>query len=308
MITMKLIILIQCFLLWVSVGTAKEYPEKFWRIEKLSDNTEEFQIPVATYQKTGAPSVTLVGVIHLATPEYYQEISVILDNFDFVLYEMILDETGFNQLHEKHLKNIQSLRTIAPQKPLSLIPELLYLGYASQALFDEASSLGLAMQAFMLDYNRAHFIHADMMIWELGEAFTRMPVAERVKEIIYELIPDIFSPTERLYTEEAELLCTILDDQKSLQKLFITELNEQDTTLLFENKVIIKDRNELCLKMLDGLIDYLFIDNIGIIYGCAHMKGMHEGLLDKGYQLKNIEWIPCIQPDKINDTKLQTAE
>lgn len=54
-----------------------------------SDGREALETATRTFTRDGAPSITLVGVAHIGTADYYQGVQAILDAHDLVLYESV---------------------------------------------------------------------------------------------------------------------------------------------------------------------------------------------------------------------------
>lgn len=59
-----------------------------------------------------------------------------------------------------------------------------------------------------------------------------------------------------------------------------------------ENTVILEGRNAKCMEVFDRWSGK-GVRRIGVFYGAAHLPGLHGALLERGYRLREVRWLPA---------------
>jgi hypothetical protein len=148
-------LLLGCFLVsWARAQTSAAAPTfTFLRSAKV-DGRLALQTRTVAYRPANGsgPTVLLVGVAHLGTPEYYAALQKRLDAETVVLFEGV---------HEKNMKMGKGAATVSG----GVQPEL-------------AKGLGLVFQLDAIDYSRPNFVGSDMTWNGLQSAYNGTSAAD----------------------------------------------------------------------------------------------------------------------------------
>ncbi|NNC90738.1 MAG: hypothetical protein HKN82_19950 [Akkermansiaceae bacterium] len=248
----------------------------FLRVDE-DEEAARLQTSVTRYEKDGV-TVELLGAVHIADKEYYDELNRRFAAFDALLFEMIGGE---------NLVNGKAPVPAEDEEP-DLVMDMLGKMYDSMAKF-----LKLTGQKDGIDYAAKNFVHADLTVAEFvalqeerGESLLGFALAAGRQ---MEENPD----AEVRQPNMARLLTAFLAGNANALKMEIIHTlgqgDDQISALAGEN-VIIHDRNAKCLKVLDAEIAK-GRKNLGIFYGAAHYPDMEERLLKQGWKRTGHEWL-----------------
>ncbi len=244
----------------------------------------------------GGPTVSLVGVVHVADPLYFEAMQEELDRYDIVLYEGVkpadLSVVDWQSEAKDQLSSLSSF-----QRRL-------------------ASWFGFDFQLDTLDYGRAHFRHADMtmeqFVEEGGDKILPLPAPAREHE------DDDGRP--RLGRDEEEPERTgrgvtdavqgtldqvlrfgegLLDKPNPLRsmarRMFAETMGTADIGTSLEMipgfaELILIRRNEVVMERLEETLTDAE-GSIAIFYGAAHMPDLEERLEALGYERRGARWL-----------------
>lgn len=246
--------------------------------------SDVLQTAVTRFIKNGT-TVDLVGVVHLADAEYFQNLNQLLATYDLVLYEMVggayapevseSNETA--PLVGDEMAAIRQLQTMAK------------------------SFLGLEFQLDGIDYTAKNFIHADVSHeglddlmqarnQNLSEIFTRamtlsqqgniagLPSTEAgMNQIFGSLLNAVATGNSN---ELKRLIAPFLSEAES----FIAKLEGEDGT------VLVTERNKVVMKKLAQVQSRKGPGTYAVFYGAGHMPDLEERLLALGYIKEETAW------------------
>ncbi len=285
---------------------AKEpvYPEKHVKLETRGKGELELMTPIALYENAEGKKVEMFGALHVAEPEYFDTLNACFGKCDVLLFEMIGGENMQRELELKAKMN--------PLKPnYGLSPEEFEEWTALQKAHEEALSatspmmvlislsyyamsgmLGLEVQNDGIDYSPEHFVHADMTMDEFkkaqdekGENMLSLAVKSSAKSSV--------SAKKTYQSDDLGLALSVISgNTRKLKNEFMRMLAYADDEEM-EDTVILNSRNDSCMKAFDKESVKPEARHIGIFYGAAHLPALHQELLKRGYQLKNVRWIPA---------------
>lgn len=232
-----------------------EAANKYGRLTPAGDNQVKAETSVVRFRSTKDPEleVHLVGVVHIGERGYYEKLNGLLDGYDAVLYELVA--------------------------PKGTLPRKDKLAYA-----DWAEALGLDPQGMHIDYTRKHFVHADMSMEEVKEAFRKR--GKEFKE------PDL-APV-------AQLLKWLgpVKGRWMMAELFKADEGHGDA-------VIIGDRNQVALKELEEQIAK-GSKKIAIFYGAGHMPDLEWHLMERfGMEEAGSEWLTAWTMAKLEESAMK---
>lgn len=279
------------------------YPGRYMLLDSPSRDRQSLSTPVATYVNEGGAEVGLIGAIHVAEPEYYARLNQLFGGYDVLLFEMI---GGEGLRREEELR-----RKIDRSKPLGgLTPEearewnrmvewrkkckqeekFFLMGLLGRAYRELSDMLGLQTQHQGIDYSAAHFVHADMTLDEFrraqarrGESFAGL----MLKSVLSSLVEQ---PRARRPDELGMMVDFLTGNKAGLKNKLMGVLANAPNDL--ENTVILEGRNAKCMEVFERWSGK-GVRKIGIFYGAAHLPGLHGALLERGYRLRDVQWLPA---------------
>lgn len=290
-----------------SPGAEKEdrgaYPAKYMLLESSSRDRQSLSTPVAYYVDGEGREVALIGAIHVAEAAYYARLNKLFSGYDVVLFEMIGGE-GLQREQELRrkldrskplggltLEEAREWNRIVEWKRKSAEEEKSFLlgllGSAYQKLSD---AVGLQTQYQGIDYSAPRFVHADMTLEEFrqaqarkGESFAGLMLKSFLSSLVEK--PRAYQPNE------FGLMLDLLSGNKKglkneLMRIFANEPED------LENTVILEGRNAKCMEVFDQW-GGRNVRKIGIFYGAAHLPGLHQELVKRGYRLRDVQWLPA---------------
>ncbi len=294
---------------WGEAGQGKNeqapvYPEKHVQLESFKGGALELSTPVALYRNAEGREVEMFGALHVAEPSYYAALNKAFAQCDVLLFEMVggenlqreealkakVDESKPNWgLTPQEYEEFRKLLQAEQQKVDASSPLLALLGISYQIV---SQVLGLEVQNFGIDYSPEHFVHADMTAAEFkkaqddkGENLLTLTLRSSVKSML---------SGKDVYRGDSlgMALYFITGNTKGLKNEFIRTLAYADSEQLTDT-VILESRNAKCMAVFDKYHADEKIKHIGIFYGSAHLPGLHRELLKRGYQLKEVRWLPA---------------
>jgi len=260
---------------------AEEAPAKapvtdFLRVHS-DDKNARLQVGVTRYEKEGL-AVDLLGAVHIADEAYYKDLNQRFTKYDALLFEMIGGE------------NLVEGKMPEPAEGDDKDPLMSMIGniYAAMSKF-----LQLTDQKSQIDYAAKNFVHADLSF----EDFTNLQAEKGESLLGFALAAG----------KQAQKDGQAAAAQPNMTKLITAFLSGDSVTLKIElmdslgqgddqiaafagDSVIIGDRNEKCLSVLDTQIA-AGTKNLGIFYGAAHYPDMEERLLKRGFKKTKHEWL-----------------
>ncbi len=71
----------------IASSATSEEQEPWIKVDDSREGLLDLKVAERVYTKAGAPTITMIGAIHIADPRYYGHLSKTLEEFDVVLYE-----------------------------------------------------------------------------------------------------------------------------------------------------------------------------------------------------------------------------
>lgn len=278
---------------------------QFLRFVETGPQTGRVETAVTSYQTAGGVQVDLVAAIHVADKAYYQTLNQRFCAYDAVLYEMI------------RIKKPPSPNSRENRRPNSAAKNPRFAGQilASQMQKAMQSVLKLQSQVEEIDYSPANFVHADM------DAATFARLQNQKKENFLTLMLQSALQERRMQLSGqarppslAEIFHAFSsnDGAHSLKWLFARQLDQVelmlsgiDQGLDGKGSVIISQRNQVALNVLDQQLRQPQKRNIAIFYGAAHMPDFEKHLRQRGFRKTKHQWISAwnLQPTTAKQTQ-----
>ena len=248
---------------------AKSKSPQFVRLLRdRQGNPRALQTAVASYAGKNAQGqqvqVDLIGAIHIADPEYYQELNRLFDRYDVLLYELVA--------------------------PKGLQPRRGREGlYAPIARF-----LGLADQIKVIDYEKRHFVHADMSPEEFAASMRKKK--ESLWQMFFKLLGASMAQQAVSGASDAELLVALLrQDKKELRRVLAAQMAASQSILQAlegqQGSTLISERNKVALKVMRQQIAKGH-RKLGIFYGAGHLEDMDRRLRKQyGFRPIGLKWL-----------------
>ena len=223
--------------------------------------------PVVKYRR-GDSAITAIGVIHIGEKRYYHQVQKALDSVSYGFYEGVRPVSDLNSVPESRQKYLAQFTS---------------LGETYRTL---AAYLDLVAQKDNLTYAdgwRNPDITLDQLIVASPEKvlkkFSRLP--ESMEKM-------------RLYHEADPLaLARVV---KGASMFMFKYLGLAITTMNWSwNKVILDQRNQTLFEALEPDLEK---EELGIIYGAAHLKGIDRYLRKNGFKQEGAEWLQAWELDQ----------
>jgi len=258
-------------------------------VEKAESGAEvdQLQTVVRSYRR-GTTQVDLVAVIHIADPDYYDTMNGHLDGYDVVLYEMV-----GGPFEKRDINSSEADPSMAGIKVLhNLMQNMLALEYQTEGI----------------DYDKAHFVHADADWKEYEQLMatrnqSMATLFQRAMAISMsgKTIPGIPSSNEDNTALLGGLLQAVTTgDSNSLKRIVAPLLSEAETFISMiegegdDGTVIISERNKIVMR---GIGEQMQAGkkSIGVFYGAGHMPDLEARLIEKGFQPVGFKWYDAWQ-------------
>jgi hypothetical protein len=258
---------------------AAESPE-FLRIDRGPDGAPRaLQVAVAEYRAQDGTVLDLVGAVHVADADYFLALNESFGDYDVVLYELVGDP--------------DAARAAPEQRGTSAV------GFLQGGMKDV---LGLAYQLDEVDYDRDHFVHADMTADEFSASMD-----ERNESFLQMLwrawITGLARQTpEQAAAAQADLLKILFADdrQQALKTMFAEQLATQTDlidAMAGPDSTLIVQRNLKALEVLERE-RAAGHRRIALFYGAGHFPDFHQRLTgEMGYESVGLSWLDAWRLD-----------
>lgn len=263
------------------------------------------QSAITTYRNAQGVTVTLIGAIHIADSEYYEQLNEIFKKHDAVLYEMVggpiqkRNATASPQKQKENDRKDQpstdphkSEETVT-QAEIDAAQRLAWLSPFHTTL---KNTLNLESQLEGIDYYAPNFVHADMTHTqfaakqrEKNESFLTL----WLKSIQIQMENPQMGQSQPGLLKILEIL-TRNDSATELKRIFARTFDSVDSLIADmesgDGTVILSERNKVALEILQKQIQ-LGKKTPAIFYGAAHLPDMEKRLFDMGFQKIDTQWL-----------------
>ena len=222
---------------------------------------------VVTYKADGDKHrdvvVDLIGAVHVADADYYQQLNKLFESYDVLLYELVAPEG--TRVPKGGRKEGSSA-----------------IGSLQGGL---KSVLELEFQLEQIDYTKKNFVHADMSPEEFAKSMKDR--GESVFQIILKAMGQSAAQqaTGRQSVSDIDLLLALLAKDRAfrLKRIMAQQFENMESAISIfegdEGSTIITERNKKCFEVLQKEIDKGH-KRIGIFYGAGHLSDMEQRLAD----------------------------
>lgn len=256
----------------------------FLRVTETAGGAPDaLQVAVAEYRAADGTRLDLVGAVHVADPEYFQALNRSFETYDVVLYELVGDPDA-----------AASARDGSADRNLSAV------GFLQGGMKDV---LGLSFQLDEIDYDRDHFVHADMTAEEFSASMKSR--GESLLGMLFRAwIAGMSQQTpEASARAQVDLVKILLADdrQLALKRMFARQLaSEQDVLEAMsgpEGSTLITERNRKALEVLERERSAGH-RRIALFYGAGHFPDFHRRLVaDHGFEPVELRWLDAWRLD-----------
>ncbi len=310
---MKLSIIASLALSLFSFSTAKvveaDYPRQYISVDTNQETKEKkLLIPIASYKNADGRIIDLVGVVHVGSYDYYEELNRRFQHYDRVFFEMIDGDNLVRseilakklidgEITDEEKEELDSLKKpiSSMANPLSIILQIVTTYLISQTELD--------IQQNCIDYGNEHFIFADMTQKELsaamkarGETMLGFALCEFLLGKNAEQQKASAALMERMKNPEAE--STALVREFLIDGLAINMENDR-----MKDSAIIVSRNEKAMEVLDEHMKDESLKKVALFYGAAHIPDFHMRLQKRGYEVQSLEWLEAFSTDTDGDVE-----
>lgn len=239
--------------------------------------------------------VDLVGVVHMADGNYYQDLNEMFKDYDVVLYELVAP------------KGVRPMRGKRSDNPLAMIQR-------AMTIF-----LGLESQTEAIDYSKKNFVHADLSPKEMAAAMKKR--GDDMFTIGLSVLADVLrqqnlAARKMKNNPQAKQApfdpLKMLSDPKGpskMKRMLAESLAESATgeglgrTL---TRMLVDDRNAACMKVFQQQV-VAGKKRIAIFYGAAHMPDFEKRLVqDYGMRRAKVSWLDAwdLTPREVSPLEL----
>jgi hypothetical protein len=228
--------------------------------------------------KKGA-QVDLIGAVHIGDASYYTQLNTLFDKYDVLLYELVAPEgTVVSARSQKESNN-----------PVSMLQKSL------------KSFLGMESQLEKIDYNKKHFVRADMTPDQIAQKMqergdTALTLALSTMVDVMRQHNKASSSTEANPLMESEMgLMEMLENPQQakllMAKQFVSTGSLDQALGGSLNQLLVIDRNAEAMKGLQKQLAEGH-QKIGIFYGAAHLPDMDKRLVEEfGMKRRDTQWL-----------------
>lgn len=251
----------------------------------------KLQCAIVTFRNPAGQTVTLVSALHVGEKDYYSRLNRHFQDYDSVLYEMVLDIPK----HVAHQNNIRQLLGRDKQEPRI---DTSKGGKDTVSLLQVklAEILALSYQLTSIDYSAKNFRHADLTLEEFEEA--RLKKKQGPAELLEELLSVEGETGPPEYRKIADLpllkILTLGPDtrQRAILKTGLAAYfaESKDISNEVEGEVLIKLRDERAVEVLKARLAKKE-SKIAIFYGAAHMPDLARRVKELGFVPISKSWI-----------------
>lgn len=251
----------------------------FLRLAEHDDGSPRaLQVAVAEYRAPDGTRLDLVGAVHVGDAEYFEALDRSFDDYDVVLFELVGEPDAL---------------AAGTDRPPSMV------GMLQGGMKD---ALGLAFQLEEIDYEREHFVHADMTSDEFGASMDERN--ESVLQMMFRAwMTGLATQTpERAAQSQVSLMKLLFADDRQLElkRLFARELvNGEDLIerMSGPDSTLIVQRNRKALEVLarERAAGHR---RIALFYGAGHFPDFHRRLIGElDYEPGEIRWLDAWRLD-----------
>ena len=256
-----------------------------YRPAVIETDSDVLETAVVRFQR-GDTIVDLVAAVHLGDKVYFDNLNLLLKNYEVVLYEMIGD--GFSA---KAVPKTGAGKTSDDLSSLSNIQVM------------AAQLLGLSFQMDGIDYKAPNFVHADVT-WE---EFQKLKASKN--ENMATLLTRVMKMAESggldalpVNEENAGdflsgvVVALTTGDSAGLKRKIAPLLSEAEAMIAQlegdDGTVIVSERNKVVMTKLAEMLAQHERPNkkIAIFYGAGHMPDLEKRLIADGFQKKSTAW------------------
>jgi hypothetical protein len=259
--------------------SAQDDAEKFVRLRRDGQNKPlALETLVVTYSPKEAARagvlVDLVGAIHIADKQYYDELNRRFRRYDAVLYELVAREN----------ENV-------PRPGASPGSAVGGLQVGMKSL------LGLQFQLDCVDYSRPNMVHADMSPEEFAETMKRRN--ESMTGTFFRLLGRSFAQQAKdpVNATDLQLLAAMFAEDRPyrlrliMAEQFADAQGEMDVFDGPEGSTIITERNKKALEVLARQLQR-GKKRLALFYGAGHLPDLQRRLAqDFHMQKTRTEWL-----------------
>ena len=228
------------------------------------------QTALWSYEKDDQ-QIDLIGVVHIADEEYYDDLNFRFKSYDAVFFEMIANKASVKELQAKREEPSDDKSHSGLNQFYSLYKTM----------------MNLTMQNYGIDYTAKNLIHADMSPAELKAA------QEETGETILDAV--LNSEIDLSKVDQGIVMRAMMTGESSLLKNeLMGMLASADDGLGDETNptVTIGGRNDKCLEVLkETLFQNKKLKKVAIFYGAGHLPDFHRKLSKDGWKHTNTEWL-----------------
>ncbi len=305
-------------LLFVAPTQAQDrnYPQEYIGVSvDEATKTKSLLIPIAVYKNAAGQELDLVGVVHVAAADYYEELNHRFQSYDRVFFEMVdggdlverellmkkmMDDTATEEDKKRYEEIVKG--SSSGMNPLSIVLQIV-----TAYLIGETE---LQMQQTGIDYGYKHFIFADMTQNELKAA-----MKERGETVLglalCELLLGKKKDPEKVKKQQ-ELAARMMNPEgekvSAVREFLIDGLVDAMESNRMNDTAIIISRNEKAMEILDEAMKGQDYKRVALFYGAAHIPDFHERLVARGYTLQSTEWLEAFSTDGDSDSEKITME
>lgn len=209
-------------------------------------------------------TVDLIGVVHVGEKSYYQQLNVLFESYEGLLYELVAPEG--TRIPAGGRDAADSLNPVAA----------LQLGMKSV--------LGLEFQLDYIDYMRDNFIHADMTPEEFFESMKNND--ESLMKMALKAMGASMAMQQSGGTTDTEMLMALFsnDREVALRRVMAEQMQNMEASMAVfkgkEGSTIIDHRNAKAMSVLKREIES-GKTKLAIFYGAGHLPNMQQRLFDE---------------------------
>jgi len=222
-------------------------------------------------------TIDLVAAIHIAEKSYYDALNRRFEDYDVVLYELVAPPED---------------RVPRPGRKTTNHP----IGMLQNGM---RNMLKLESQIDQIDYDREHFVHADMTPEEMSQSMEAR--GESFMSMFMQMFREGMTRAEKgpLKVNDVDLVRALLDKNRShvLKKLLADQFEDLDVVLGGmvgpDGSTIVTERNKIAVARAVEQVNE-GQQRIAVFYGAAHMPDMETRLCEElELERGGVQWLPA---------------
>lgn len=246
--------------------------------EMVSLDTE-----LVRYQNGDGVVVDLISAVHVGEKAYYNKLNKQFLHYDALLYELVGDEDSVIPvpLSERSGNDGGNLKYVMDMQKLM------------------QNVLGLEHQLNEINYTADNFVHADLyksdldrLMKERGDTQVTMMLETLLNALRQQ--NNAAGEVEEFNLDQLLQLFLNNDPSIALRRLMAASFDNANISEAMgqaQYKLIVKDRNDACVKVLKSQLANENNKTIGIFYGAAHMDELQNQLKDLGFHRTTSVWL-----------------